>query len=64
MEQAPFAIEDLMKELEEEEDDEMSEGNEEMSAGKERERGQDVPSKKPWKGEDHTHRDVTAPVLV
>nr|XP_014686234.1 ribosomal RNA processing protein 1 homolog A isoform X1 [Equus asinus] len=53
VEQAPFAIEDLMKELEEEEDDEMSEGNEEMSAGKERERGQDVPSKKPWKGSIH-----------
>ncbi|XP_014591899.1 ribosomal RNA processing protein 1 homolog A isoform X4 [Equus przewalskii] len=59
VEQAPFAIEDLMKELEEEEDDEMSEGDEEMSAGKERERGQDVPSKKPWKGSIHgTEPDV------
>ncbi|XP_004429776.1 PREDICTED: ribosomal RNA processing protein 1 homolog A [Ceratotherium simum simum] len=48
VEQAPFAIEDLMKELEEEE--EMEEGDEEMSGGEEQEREQAVPLKKPPKG--------------
>uniref|UniRef100_A0A8C8XZ89 Ribosomal RNA processing 1 n=1 Tax=Panthera leo TaxID=9689 RepID=A0A8C8XZ89_PANLE len=55
VEQAPFAIEDLMNELE---------AAEEEEGTSEDEREEDVPSKEPRRGEGHSTSGVPAPVLA